>query len=167
MPQIYTSQQFIIGIIVAILVAGGAGYLLGNRAADSSRGPVSDSLDQMGTTSEIDLVSPVVLAGKNMIAVADGARPGNAVKISKVVFERDGWAAIHEDRSGKPGSILGAKLFPSGATENSEIELLRPTATGTHYAILHADDGDRKFDYVKDAPILENGQPVFTKFQVE
>lgn len=159
MKNSYSAQQFITGIIVAIVVAGAFGYLLGSRA-----GGVSDTIDSAAGKEDI-LDLGAVLLGTTSISVGDN-KPGLMIALSRVSLENDAWIAIHEDQEGIPGKILGAKRYRKGTTEETSIELLRQTAAGTYYAMVHTDDGNGTFDHTKDTPVLENGSPVAVKFTV-
>jgi len=105
-------------------------------------------------TKKIEEKNPVVSTGINgegTITIED-QEFGDSVSISSVTLGAAGWIAIHEDRDGGLGNILGAGWFPAGTSEGAEIELLRATVPGAaYYAVLRSDDGDREFDRVKDA----------------
>ena len=90
-------------------------------------------------------------SGKNVIIVNDQPA-GNQVSVALVTLEEGGWVAVHEDRNGKLGNILGAQFFPAG-TQSGAVDLLRAMEEGKmYYAILRGDDGDRQFDFTKDVP---------------
>ena len=64
-----------------------------------------------------------------------------------------GWVAIHEDRLGALGNILGAQRFEPGI-HLGEVELLRPMTSGsTYHAVIYQDFGDHGFNTSDDAPI--------------
>lgn len=92
--------------------------------------------------------------------------PGKIATINELNIGRSVWIAIHEDREGKPGKILGARRFPSGQSKNGQIELLREMTAGLHYAIVHEDDGVLGFNHASDMPVIENGLPVMARFLV-
>ncbi|KKW21517.1 MAG: hypothetical protein UY71_C0028G0002 [Parcubacteria group bacterium GW2011_GWB1_52_7] len=160
----YSVKQFFGAIIAAIIVAGAAGYFMGKSsvAPSQTNGAAQTNSSGLGSSAGTSFI-----LGKNAIAVEDQA-PGNQVTISTAVFgEGGGWVAIHEDREGKPGNILGAQVFPAGETRDGFVDLLRPTVRGVYYAMLHRDDGDRQFDHAKDAPITDNtGSVIMMRFVV-
>jgi len=125
-----------------------------NGKADKASSTKSDSKVSTG------------MSGEGIISVSD-QEFGDVVSISSVSLDSAGWIAIHEDRDGGPGNILGAGWFPQGTSEDAEIELLRGTVPGaTYYAVLRSDDGDREFDHLKDAPFEdEEGKALQTAFQ--
>jgi hypothetical protein len=91
---------------------------------------------------------------------------GEHVLIDHLSLKDTVWVAIYEDRNGKPGNILGAKVFDAGEYENQQIELLRATqGESTYYTILHFDDGDRKFDFTKDLELMEDGKMIQRVFR--
>ncbi|MBI2096779.1 MAG: hypothetical protein HYT40_01310 [Candidatus Sungbacteria bacterium] len=163
MPTVYSAKQFFGAIIAAIIVAGIAGYFIGSSSSRGGGGENStDKLINFSTTTADSLI-----LGSNAIAV-ENQKAGDRVEVSGVTFGADGgWVAIHEDREGKPGNILGARIFPGGETRNGFVELLRPTVNGVYYAMLHRDDGDRQFDYLKDTPLTNSaGNVIMVRFVV-
>lgn len=95
---------------------------------------------------------PVAVGGSNAIEAKDQPA-GNMVEVNMITLSVTGWVAIHEDRDGGLGNILGAGRFEPGIYLG-EIALLRDTvAGGTYYAVLYQDNGDKVFDKATDAPI--------------
>ena len=103
--------------------------------------------------------------GKNSVLVED-QKPGSKVTIQSVTLGVNGWVVIHDDANGKPGHILGARRLNAGTYTGQSVELLKETAEGkVYYAMLHADDGDKQFDYRVDLPIKdETGNQVMVRF---
>ena len=159
MDMIYTARQFFIGMLVAVIVAGAVGYYLGQRSA----GVKSEVTGE--TPSGLDLISSTIPAGEGDIVI-DNQLPGNQVLLSKVNLSESRWIAIHEDRNGAPGNIIGAGRYPGGPTTSTSIELLRPTVKGVYYAMIHTDDGDSEFNYPKDIPVSSGGHALMTRFLV-
>lgn len=109
-------------------------------------------------------ISAVASSGGNIIVV-NNQSAGYSVVIQSVSFENPGWVAIHEERDGGLGNTLGAGWFPAG--ENSgTIELLRGTISGgTYYAVLHNDDGNKRYDYKVDTFLTDaSGNAIIVKF---
>ncbi|MBI2054496.1 MAG: hypothetical protein HYT39_00115 [Candidatus Sungbacteria bacterium] len=157
--MIYTARQFFIGILVAIIVAGAVGYYLGQRRAKT------ESKVEPEVSTGLDITSSVLPEGDAGIAV-DDQLPGNQVFISKVTLNESRWIAIHEDKNGAPGNIIGAGRYAKGLTASTSIELLRPTVSGVYYAMIHTDDGDSEFDYQKDVPVISDGHAPMTRFLI-
>ncbi len=164
MHTTYSAKQFFGAIVAAIIIAGVAGYFIGSSSVS---GPVGSGSIKDSNDIGLPAAAGGFLLGKNAIAVEDQV-PGNQVTISTAVFdEGGGWVAIHEDRDGKPGNILGAQIFPAGETRSGFVNLLRPTVRGVYYAMLHRDDGDREFNHAKDAPITDAaGSVIMMRFVV-
>ena len=94
----------------------------------------------------------IVIAGSNEISVQNQAA-GMVVEVELARFSIPGWVAVHEDRAGELGNILGARRLDPGI-HLTEVELLRPTVSGgTYHAVMYLDNGDRQFDSSEDAPI--------------
>lgn len=92
--------------------------------------------------------------GVNRITMTD-QYPGNVVYISSVQLAKPGWVVIHKDNAGKPGDVIGSKLFQAGINPGS-ISLSSPMVDGQlYYAVLYNDDGDGKFDIAKDLPLKD------------
>ncbi len=110
-----------------------------------------------------------LLLGNNAIYVPD-QKPGKTITVHTAVFGEKGFVVIHQDAAGKPGTILGSsRLLGTGSSEAIEITLSRESKNGEAlYAMLHADDGDGKFDANKDKPILDDdGNQVMMRFVID
>lgn len=154
-------NQILIGGILLVIVSGSFGYWLGGLNSQGVK-----TLDQQDSTT--NLLPKGIQAsnlGGNHIRMSD-QDSGMQVFIGSFALARDGWVVIHEDSLGSPGNILGARRFAVGAYENGLVELLRATEPGrTYYAMLHGDDGDRKFDHSEDLPVPAlDGTPVMARF---
>lgn len=98
----------------------------------------------------------------NRIMVND-QYPGNVVYVTSAQFENPGWVSIREDSGGAPGTVIGFMYFGKG-TNSGKITLSKNTTEGKlYYAVLHADDGDRKFDTTKDLTLKDNAGNVIMK----
>lgn len=138
------TQIFIISFLVVVL-SGALGFWFGRD--------VERRLEEVKPAqAEVADISGLQLVGANAILVNDQG-PGMKVEMAMTTLAQESWIAIHEDRDGQPGNILGAQLFSAGQSQKGTVELLRQTQEGqVYYAMLHADDGDRKFDHTKDLP---------------
>ncbi len=152
-PYVTGGVSFVVGFLVAwILFSGnGGGTLTPNEnGSDATKAAVVDTL-----------------GAKNAVTVLDQT-PGKVVTVQSITIEREGWVAIHEDREGKPGNILGARKIGAGTTKDFAVPLLRETLEGhTNYVMLHGeDDGDPGFNYKADAPLKDaDGNPVMATFK--
>ena len=165
------NRKLVLTAVIAFLVGFGVRSLWANRSSNYSKqgsdSYAGESYDQTNSAlSTSDNKSATSLEDSKVIVKDQEA--GSSVAIEKVVLKNPGWVAIHEDSSDAPGRILGAQYFLSG--ENIGIvELLRNTIEGgIYYAMIHADDGDRKFDTKIDLPLLgKSGQPIMVKFMTK
>lgn len=146
----------------------GSASLWMRRGADMAKDTASGSATAEGEMHEgIDPsladISSALTGGESSVEASDQAA-GKFVAVSVVIAE-NAWVAIHEDRGGQPGNVLGAQFFTAG--ENSgNVDLLRETAKGNvYYAMLHHDDGDHKFDMAKDVVMKDaSGMPIMARF---
>ncbi len=107
----------------------------------------------------IATTTPSNTPGVNAIVMSD-QYPGNVVYLSSVQVTKAGWVAIHKDDAGKPGAIIGSAWVNEGVSP-VKVTLTSPMIDGsTYYAMLHSDDGDKKFDAVKDAPLKDSNNNV-------
>ena len=89
--------------------------------------------------------------------------PGNVVYISSVQLEKAGWVVIHKDNSGQPGAIIGSAWAEPGPSP-VKITLKEAMIDGkVYYAMLHSDDGDKKFDATKDLPLQDTRGSIIMK----
>ena len=159
-----------VGVIFFIMGAAvglGMGRYFQSSKTDSDAN--GDALMKYGEDQSVEEVLEDSLPSSenkegNLLMVADQSA-GKSVIVGKISAVRDGWIVIHEDRAGKPGNILGALRVDQGTHSGLMVELLRDSVGGqAYYAMLHSDNGDKKFDYAADLPVQENGSPVMTKF---
>jgi hypothetical protein len=104
-------------------------------------------------------------AAANRVVVADQF-PGNIVYLSSVQLANSGWVVVHKDNAGTPGDVLGYTWFDKGINPG-QVKLTASTIEGgTYYAMIHTDDGDKKFDITKDLPLKDaNGSVVMKMFK--
>lgn len=101
---------------------------------------------------------------------AHDQKPGKSIVAPLVTLSTGGFLVIHEDANGTPGPIIGfSTLLEAGAHENVEIMLTRTSKLGeTLHAMLHSDNGDRKFIATDDEPIRGvDGTIIMTNFLVD
>ena len=141
---VVTVVVIIVIIVVAILVFGG-----------KNGAPVV-----VGTSTEVS-PSPTDV---NRIVMVD-QYPGNVVYLSSVQLANSGWVVIHEDNSGTPGNIIGYTYFDKGINPG-KVTLTKPLVDGhTYYAMLHSDDGNKRFNATLDLPLKDtNGNTIMVVF---
>ena len=88
-----------------------------------------------------------------------------SVFLTKVALMKGGWVAVREGSLEDAGPILGAARFDAGVWQG-DVPLLRSLEAGkTYHAVLYYDDGDKKFDFKKDIPIIYGDMSVGMTFQ--
>ena len=147
-----------------IILGGTFGFLLGRSAALGTLPRIAGYPSPSARDGQAPGASPAA-AGTPAVAVSDQA-PGNTVSVASVTLDQSGWVVIHEERDGAPGAILGAQRFDAGENQSGTVELLRPTQEGkVYFAMLHADEGERSFDYTKDLPLKDpQGNLILMRF---
>jgi len=138
-----------------------------NSQEKAGPNPIVDQGNSMATDTTIppSLTGEVSASTNQNLGSVEDQKPGDRVVIKSVVLGTIGWVVIHDDNNGKPGHILGAHRFNAG-TYTGQVELLKATEEGkVYYAMLHADNGDKQFDYRTDLPINDaGGNPVMMRF---
>ena len=162
----------VIVFVIAFLLGYGTSARLVNRSgtagerqgrAEMAAAEQTTATGEAQEESSLAQISAMIATGLSTVA-ADNQPAGKTVSVA-VKLEKEAWVAVHEETNGAPGKILGAQLFTAG-THFGKVELLRGTVAGAkYYAMLHADDGDRKFDHAKDMPLKNAaGQAITDEF---
>lgn len=127
-------------VIIALIIIGISVF-----GGKSSEAPITD--DTASTTTQgVDV---------NRIVMGDQF-PGNQVFVSSVQLVNPAWIVIHKDNAGQPGDVIGYGYYSAGINPGGKITLTSPTVEGgIYYAMLHSDDGDKKFDIKKDLPLKD------------
>lgn len=163
-------QKIIIGIVVAIVVLGGLYLYMQNNddatnqntnqnANDPQEGDVVG--DVPGDPDE-DPQTPTT----DTIAVSTQIA-GDSVTIDNVFLSKPGYIDIHEATSnGQPGKSVGVSGYLEVGAKQ-DLEVRAPIVGGAKYfAVVHVDDGDKKYDYPADAAAMRDGLPVQVMFSV-
>ncbi len=104
--------------------------------------------------------------GSSGIVVAD-QKTGAEVKIGNVVLAKQGYVVIHADENGKPGKILGVSaLLNAGETRDVTVKL-RVEPGVSYWAMLHSDNGNKKFSDADQPTTNERGEVVMKRFAGE
>lgn len=153
-------MTFAVVFIIAFLLGYGTSSRIVNRptgyGSSESQGEQATVMEEEAAMEEAEgsslpQISVSLGAVLNTVS-ADNQPAGSSVTVA-VKADKEIWVAVHEDANAKPSKILGAQLFGAG-TNFGKVDLLRPTVVGMkYYAMLHSDDGDRKFDPAKDQPL--------------
>ena len=155
-------------VLVAIIIAGI--WIFGGKSK-----PASNTVTDTGTLVDNNTTASSTLSeeggggitGTGAGILIDDQNPGRLVTVSQVSLMNPAWVVIKEDLNGKPGTVIGARIFDKG--KNSGIvELLRAMVIGkSYFAVVYNEDGDGKFDPKKDLVLKgTNGADVMVKFAV-
>lgn len=176
----FSLKKTVVIAAVAVVLGGLGGYKLGFLTFREAIAP--DRIDEQkieeGVVNLQKSTNGTSVKGKKDVAqtstsaiesgkiTVNNQSPGKNVAVASVTMSVSGWVAIHEETSGKPARILGARRFDKGIYSDGNVELLRATESGkTYYAMLHTDDGDYAFDVKKDMPMKDaSGNLVMVKF---
>jgi hypothetical protein len=147
--------QWVVTVIVIIILV-----ILGYKMFSGPSTPATENTENAETTDTTTTnTNP---ATTNRIMIVDQA-PGDKVYISSVQLANGGFVVIHKNDAGKLGAVIGSKYFEKGIYPG-QITLSTPTTEGgIYYAVLYTDDGDKKFDIKKDAPLKDSAGNVIMK----
>ncbi len=103
-----------------------------------------------------------------MIEVQDQTVMNNTVTIARVVAAEPGWVAIHMEKDGKPGPVIGRAPVPAGESTNVMVTIDVAKATPRLFAMLHVDKGEMgKYEFPgPDAPVKVGDKVVVVPFNV-
>lgn len=150
-----TSLSFGLTLTVLLLAGWGCGQKKANVTADLSNATGQAAYNEQATAS---------------IAVANQALIDSTLTLPKVVLNNDGWVAIHADKGGVPGEIIGQVAVSAG--EHKDVKV-RVSVDGSNvtpivHAMLHVDAGIKgTFEFPgADVPVTANGVAITGSFQV-
>ncbi len=146
------SWQWVVTVVIIIVLVI-LGYYMFKGSSNNK---------ETTNTEETSNTSSTTNGAVNRMVISDQF-PGNIVYISSVQIDQPGFIAIHKDKNGTPGDIIGSQYFDKGINPG-KITLTSPTVEGgIYYAMLHLDDGDKKFDAKKDLPLKDTSGNIIMK----
>ena len=137
----------------AVIVTGEDNVQITETPSDAAetKGQLSASLSGSLTASDLD--RPQKTASGVGLKLLDQPA-GESVEVSSVAVTMPTWVAVHADRNGRPGNVLGARLVDSN-TSGLVISLLRATqAQETYYVLLQEDNGNGSYDLYDDPELV-------------
>lgn len=182
MNMLTNNQKVLIAALVGFIIGAGAIWVWTVSNSATREVPEEESQTDVSEEVKTEEKSPVTtpettpaqtggsapqtLDNSELIKVM-GQKAGTEVMVN-VTLDAAGWVAIHEDREGSLGNVLGARWVAAG-TQDATVMLLRATTAGkTYHAVLYNDDGDRQFEYGIDARLLDGSkQPVQAQFTAQ
>lgn len=92
---------------------------------------------------------------------------GEYVTIDNIYLEEPAFVVVHRANGNNPGEIIGnSGLIGVGSGQDIEISA-NIEAGKNYYAMLHKDNGDKKFNASTDEPLVgADGKPIMAMFQV-
>lgn len=147
---IKTWQWVVTVVVIIVLIILGYYLFKGNGAP---------------TTDVTPIVSPISIDEEvNRVVVSD-QYPGNVVYVSSAQLANGGWVVIHKDNAGRPGVVIGSAWAEAGINPVKVTLTEKTVDGGVYYAMLHTDDGDKKFDATKDVALKNDlGNEIIVKF---
>ncbi|MCC2631031.1 MAG: hypothetical protein K0S38_840 [Candidatus Paceibacter sp.] len=164
------NMRIIIAIVIGIII-GFVTFNVTNKKTTVAEVPEEDTSGLVDTnapaSSKLTEEGSTPVSNGSVAIKVEDQNPGRVVVVYQVSLEKPGWVVIHEDTNGKPGTMLGARLFDKGSNSGL-VELLRPMADGKNYfAVVYNDDGNFSFDPKKDLVIKDaSGKEIMSKFAV-
>jgi hypothetical protein len=144
-----SSAPWYAGIFVVGVVIGVVGMW---AFSPDDAGPLAAN-NATSTTQQKNNAAAAELSATSPLTVPASQKSGTTVVVAGLTVEKPTWVVVYEDRAGKPGNVLGAKLFTGGGS--GTVTLLRGTTAGrTYYVGLATDNGDRKYSKTKDAATM-------------
>lgn len=155
-----TTKTIGILLIAAILLIGAGYYIFPTTTSKPQENSLKEDIQNSETSA---------MRVEENAVVAPEQRPGNSVLVSLAALSSVGFVVIHEDKDGKPGTILGASsVLQAGENSEVRINLSRASKDGEKlHAMLHSDtNGDGVFTET-DQPVQSKlGGPIEGWFQI-
>lgn len=165
-----------IWIIILVVIAGLLVWWLfftGNEATaptdEQANSEITEPLPGDDPNQEIPEGSATNQLPANGDALAVLAQQAGAyVTVDNYVLSKAGYIVIHSVNSdGSAGPIIGQSGLLS-AGRGQDLEINATIQAGRSYvAMLHYDNGDKKFDANQDAAALDEGKPIMITFKVQ
>jgi hypothetical protein len=114
-------------------------------------------------------IAPALVVEDQAITKEEGEDP--YIVIKNALIDAPGWVAIHADKDGAPGEVIGTAILHAGANWNVEVAV-DPAKAGTKvWPMLHYDDhamGTYEFGTVDgaDAPVFVSKNVIFVPMNI-
>lgn len=161
--------------IIILVILGGVLLWWFLFTGNEATAPTEDTNQEIPEILPQDDPNQPIPAGSatNQLPNTDGLavlaqRAGNYVTVDNYVLSQAGFIVIHSTNAdGSAGAIVGQSgLLNAGRGQDLEINV--NIAAGKNYiAMLHYDNGDRKFNASQDAAATSEGKAIMTTFRVE
>lgn len=166
-------QKHIWAGVIAILVILGVWWMLGrgneaaapetNDTVNNEQNEATDNVPEPGTDGTATNQLPTT---NDAIAVSDQTS-GSSITIDNYVLNKAGFIEIHEVTSeGAPGTIVGQSGYLV-AGRGQDLEVNAKVVAGRDYiAMIHIDNGDKKFNPTQDLAAVSGGDTVMVTFKI-
>jgi hypothetical protein len=137
--------------------------------ADRGRAPTRTALAVAAAVVAVAALGATVGAHGTHATVRPQVVADGRVVVDSVAVNRAGFLAIHRDDGGEPGAIVGHSDLLEGVYEDVTVGLDEELPGGTTelWAVVHADDGDGRFDPATDEPVRAFGGVAASSFVAE
>lgn len=166
-------KNLLIALAVVIILAGlwwwlGQGEKVAapeetNSTPNADQNEATDNVPEPGTDGTATNQLPTT---NDAVAVSDQAS-GTSVTIDNYVLNKAGFIVIHEVTSeNSPGTIVGQSGFLKEG-RGQDLEVNAKVSAGKEYmAMIHVDNGDKKFNANQDSPAMSGGNTIITTFKI-
>ena len=175
---------FILIFIILIILGGGFYMFIGPGSVTDKNIYIEDDIGDVIATStatitEIETKDDELESEENILEEKTAKKefiyfekkaPGNDIEINAVFLKQGGFVVVYENTAVPMGELLAiSKYLEVGEHFEIPLHLFRKTKDGEVFTVmLHADDGDKKFDLSKDAPVRDDkGEGVYTELIIE
>ena len=158
------NQKTIITIILIVLIILAGYWLFTGNGSNTNTAEIPAVIDN--NTAASSSVQEQGAEGLSSVGVkVEDQNPGRIVVVNQVLVNNPSWVVIHEDAGGKPGNLMGARLFEKGSN-SGVIQLLNSMKDGkSYFAVIHTDNGNSTFELQKDAVLKDqSGKEIMIKF---
>ncbi len=136
--------------------------LTGSGCVGAKRASVTPTPALPPSSPVADVAPQAAPLGSNGIIVED-QKAGAEVKIGNVVLAKQGYVVIHADANGSPGKIIAASALLN-AGETRDVIVKTTIEPGVSYwAMLHADNGNKKYSEAEDQPVPDKNNAIIMK----
>lgn len=166
-------RNHIIAVVAAILVLLFAWWWMSldnkavapetNNTINNDQNEAEDNVPEAGTDGTATDQLPTT---NDAVAVSDQAN-GGSVTIDNYVLNKPGYIVIHEVTSeGAPGTIVGQSGYLAEG-RGQDLEVTAKIVAGKEYmAMIHVDNGDKRFNASQDSAALSDGKTIMANFKI-
>jgi hypothetical protein len=163
MKQTNSNKHVIEGLIAIVVLAGLTWFIISGRQAsapnmtDTSSGTNTQTNTDGNTSSSTQIPATTTPSGNDVVVVSTQSAGTKTITIDNVNLSKPGFVVIGVADS--DAALLGSsKLLSAGTKQDLEITLTRALDSNhTYVALIYQDDGNKKFDQLKDTMLSGKG----------